>query len=82
VCVHDRQRNAPGRPPITVGVWLSQPPLLLGAMGCGERVDAVLELGDGWKDVRVDEPHARIANDWRGAATLVASQGMLALLPV
>src|SRR5262245_30986953 len=34
VCVHDRQRTAAGgREAATVGVWLADPPLVLGAMG-------------------------------------------------
>jgi hypothetical protein len=87
-CVHDRSRKAAaGRPAACVGVWLDEPPVLLGATSCTETpkadprgaarlVDAVHQV-----DPRVVEVHAAAANDHRGAVALETSQFLVGLLP-
>ena len=67
-CVHDRSRAGASQ-----GVWIVEPPLALGPMGCGEAV----EVARAWSppsDPRLGSTHASAANDWRAAATLQTSQ--------
>jgi hypothetical protein len=78
-CVHDRARAT------SVGVWLAAPPLVLGPMGCGEKVDKQ-PAGPIWSkveasDPRFAEPIAAAQNEWRAVATLATSQFLVALLP-
>ncbi|WP_171818460.1 hypothetical protein [Pyxidicoccus fallax] len=87
LCVHDRHRTAVGgREAATQGVWLTDTPMLLGAMGCREtpeytldeaRALTLLELND----PRVDGWHTTLVNDWRAAATLDTSQFVVVLNP-
>lgn len=87
VCVHDRHRGAVGgREAATQGVWLTDTPVLLGAMGCSET--PLVEQQGAWllgdvarRDVRAGEWFASVSNEWRGAATLHTSQWLLALVP-
>ena len=87
VCVHDRHRTAAGgREAATMGAWLSEPPLLLGTMGCTEtpadpglRLE-LLELMVK-RDARADDYFSMAANEWRGAVTLETSQFLVALYP-
>jgi hypothetical protein len=79
VCVHDRSR------PTSVGVWLASPPLVLGPMGCAEKIEAA-PAGPIWakveaSDPRFAEPIAAAQNEWRAAAVLATSQFLVALLP-
>lgn len=88
VCVHDRHRNGEaGQDAATAGVFLDDPPLFLGAMGCTEkpardpglRMDLLEELER--RDPRARDWLSMAANDWRGAVTLETSQFLVALLP-
>jgi hypothetical protein len=81
LCVHDRVR-----PGVSLGVWLSGEPLPLGPMGCGDAPGAGSAAGARWRrvaesDRRFDEPFGAVANAWRAAAALVASQRVVVLLP-
>jgi len=81
LCVHDRLRAG-----ITQGVWLREDPVLLGALGCAEKPGPAPATGARWRNVakqdpRAGEPHAAVANAWRGAATLTTSQQLVVLLP-
>lgn len=88
-CVHDRHRGTAqaGREAVSLGVWLDEKPLLLGAMGCGETpaLDPGLDLGlleeVARRDRRVDSWLAMARNDWRAAVSLETSQFLVALLP-
>lgn len=80
VCVHDRDNSR------TLGVWLVDPPVSLGAMGCTEEVGATsdrLDLVDdlGRIDPRAVEVRNSAANDWRAALSLETSQCVVALYP-
>lgn len=90
LCVHDRLRTRAGtRPPVTLGVWIVDPPLSLGPLGCidtpvvdaAPRVVAKMLQSASGKDPRITERHSVAANDWRAAAALVTSQQLVALLP-
>jgi hypothetical protein len=87
VCVHDRHRGAvAGREAATQGVWMSDTPMLLGAMGCGETPPLEHEglglLADvARRDPRADEWMASAANEWRVAASLHTSQYVVVLVP-
>jgi hypothetical protein len=87
VCVHDRLRaGSPGQPGEAMGVWLGDPPLVLGAMRCDEQpvleahlpTVAMLIMGG---DARVTEGYAAIANEWRAVLVQTTSQFLLAALP-
>lgn len=88
-CVHDRHRGAAqaGREGVSMGVWLDEKPLLLGAMGCGETpaldpgLDLALLESLTRQDQRVDSWLAMARNDWRAAVSLETSQFLVALLP-
>lgn len=88
-CVHDRHRGTAqaGREGVSLGVWLDEKPLLLGAMGCGETpaLDPGLDLGlleeVARRDRRVDSWLAMARNEWRAAVSLETSQFLVALLP-
>jgi hypothetical protein len=88
VCVHDRHRAAAGgRDAATQGAWLTDPPLLLGPMGCAETpgnetpesFERLLDLSR--RDPRAADWFAMAANDWRAGVTLETSQFLVALLP-
>ena len=87
VCVHDRARGADaGREAPTVGVWLGDSPIGLGAMGCREtppassdRLDLVESLAR--LDPRATDVLNASANAWRAAVTLETSQFLVGLLP-
>lgn len=88
LCVHDRHRGGgAGRLPATCGVWLVDPPLLLGSVGCDEDLGPEPPvLGRLWRsaydgDRRFTRPFSTTVNDWRAAASLETSQFVLALLP-
>jgi hypothetical protein len=81
-CVHDRD-VASGR---SLGAWLADPPVGLGAMGCAvevgpssDRLDIVDDLGR--KDPRAGDVLNSAANDWRAALTLETSQLLVAVYP-
>jgi hypothetical protein len=81
-CVHDRDA-ASGR---SLGVWLVDPPLVLGAMGCAwpavassDRLDLVDDLVR--RDPRAAEVRNCAANEWRAALTLETSQFLVGLYP-
>lgn len=83
VCVHDRQ---PDRSSHTLGVWLVDPPLVLGAMGCGasagpssERLDVVDQVVK--QDPRTSDVLNSAANPWRAGLTLETSQLLVAVYP-
>ena len=80
LCVHARAGAG------AIGVLLSEPPLVLGPMGCAENPaaqapDEILWLTATGDDPRWDEPLAFAANPWRAASTLTTSQQVVALLP-
>ncbi|HEX8697481.1 MAG TPA: hypothetical protein VF815_01460 [Myxococcaceae bacterium] len=87
VCVHDRHRGAvAGREAATQGVWMTETPVLLGAMGCQEtpaveRAGLYLLKDVERKDPRADEWFSSTANEWRVAATLHTSQHLVVLVP-
>jgi len=87
VCVHDRHRTAPaGGEAATVGVWLSDAPLVLGSMSCTETPEATSDRLDlveqaQKSDARAADVRNAAANAWRGALTLETSQFLVALLP-
>lgn len=83
LCVHDRQDAAVAR---SLGVWLADPPLVLGAVGCSveagsssDRLDLVDELAK--LDPRAREVLNSAANDWRAGLTLETSQFVVAVYP-
>lgn len=87
-CVHDRHRTAAGgRDAATMGVWLSEGPLLLGSMGCKEEPKRDRDLSPNLKrelarlDPRATERFACANNAWRAAITLDTSQFVVVLLP-
>jgi hypothetical protein len=75
-CVHDRAR--PGQ---TQGVWLADPPLALGPMGCAEAPAPTRAWPPPPAGPTLTTAFATVANAWRGAATLVTSQALVAWLP-
>ncbi len=83
VCVHDRQRG--GGDPVTVGVWLESPPIVIGSLGCRAEppkdpgLDVALLEGLARRDPRAVEWLAMARNDWRAGVTLVTSQFLVAL---
>jgi hypothetical protein len=88
ICVHDRHRGAAGdRDAGTAGVFLDDPPLALGAMGCDQQpandpgLDMDLLEALSRRDPRVDDWHAMAANDWWAAVTLTTSQFLVVLAP-
>lgn len=88
VCVHDRHRSAAGgRDAATQGAWLTDPPLLLGPMGCREvpakETPESFELLEDLsrRDSRAEDWLAMAANQWRAGVTLETSQFLVALLP-
>ena len=81
LCVHDRARAG-----MSLGVWLTGDPLVLGPMGCRDAPGAGSTAGARWKrvaesDRRFDEPFGAVANSWRAAAAVVTSQRVVVLLP-
>jgi len=86
VAVHDRQREDEGRSP-AVGVWLTSPPVFLGALGLleppeadpGLRLDLLEELARA--DPTAADWHSMASNPWRAAVSLELSQYLVALLP-
>jgi hypothetical protein len=81
-CVHDRDAGS-GR---SLGVWLVDPPVVLGSMACPEkpaatsdRLDLVDDLAR--RDPRADDVRNSAANDWRAALTLETSQLLVAVYP-
>jgi hypothetical protein len=87
-CIHDRHRGAAaGREAPTLGVWLAEPPLVLGPMGCAEEVRGDSPLPEAlWPEVlradpRVTDPFDDGANAWRGAVTLETSQFLVGIAP-
>lgn len=88
LCVHDRHRTAAaGRPAESCGVWLADPPVVLGSLACREEVRpekgaAARQLARvAAADRRVSPAFSTAANDWRAAASLVTSQMVVALVP-
>jgi hypothetical protein len=87
LCVHDRLRDgADGTKAASTGVWLIDPPLPLGPMGCGEavslsndRLDLVDDLAR--RDGRAGDALNCAANAWRAGVTLETSQLLVVLLP-
>jgi len=83
VCVHDRHDASTARP---LGVWLVDPPLVLGAMGCdasvglsSDRLDVVDDLTK--QDPRANDVLNSAANEWRVGLTLETSQFLVAVYP-
>ncbi|MBJ6760476.1 hypothetical protein JGU66_06850 [Myxococcaceae bacterium JPH2] len=87
VCVHDRHRlAAAGRDAATQGVWLTETPLPLGAMGCKEVPPSTCEptaalVSLEQRDARAGEWFATGANGWRTVATMQTSQWLAVLIP-
>ncbi|MCU0241853.1 MAG: hypothetical protein MUF51_05465 [Vicinamibacteria bacterium] len=85
LCVHDRLRTGEGET-IAQGVWLADPPLALGVMGCAD-APKTQKMPAAWlgelerADPRIAEILASTHNDWRGACSLAASQFIIGLLP-
>lgn len=89
VCVHDRHRAtaAGGRDAATQGVWLSsKKPMLLGPMGCNERLEptrtpvkALTSLSQ--RDPRAGDWYSTLRNEWRAVATMHTSQWLAVILP-
>jgi hypothetical protein len=84
VCVHDRLDG--GGAPRSLGAWLLDPPVVLGAMGCAadagatsDRLDLVDDLAK--RDPRAADALNSVANDWRAALTLETSQLLVAIYP-
>ncbi|NNC06188.1 hypothetical protein HJC10_25470 [Corallococcus exiguus] len=90
VCVHDRHRAtaAGGRDAATQGVWLVKKPMLLGPMGCNERLEpatgkpskALTSLAQ--RDPRAGDWYSTQHNEWRAVATMHTSQWLAVILPV
>jgi hypothetical protein len=87
-CVNDRQRtSADGRSAPTQGVWLGDPVIPLGPMGCKEvelvweKPSAALVGALDSLDPRFTAPYAAAANPWTALITLDTSQAVLVLLP-
>jgi hypothetical protein len=83
VCVHDRHVAAAAG---TLGVWLADPPLVLGPMGCDASVGQSSDRLDLVDDVLNQDPRASdvlnaAANDWRAALTLETSQFLVGIYP-
>jgi len=83
VCVHDRHDAASPR---TLGVWLVDPPLVLGPMGCdasvapsSDRLDVVDDVTK--QDARANDVRNSAASDWRAALTLETSQFVVGVYP-
>jgi hypothetical protein len=81
VCVHDRHEA-----PRTLGVWLVDPPLVLGPMGCdaevgpsSDRLDVVDAVAK--QDRRTNDVLNSAANDWRAGLTLETSQFLVGVYP-
>lgn len=87
LCVHDRHRHATGgREAATQGLWLTDTPMLLGAMGCRETPPQTREQTPHltwmtWNDPRVEHWLTSAVNDWRAAATMETSQFVVVLVP-
>ncbi|RKH52077.1 hypothetical protein D7V93_28425 [Corallococcus llansteffanensis] len=88
VCVHDRHRAtaAGGRDAATQGVWLAKKPMLLGSMGCNERLEpartpvkAITSLSQ--RDPRAGDWYSTVRNEWRAVATMHTSQWLAVILP-
>ena len=88
VAVHDRlSAQSPQEETPAIGVWLRDPPVLLGPLGRllppasdpGLRTDLLEELAR--SDPSASDWHAMAANQWRAAVTLELSQYLVALLP-
>ncbi|WP_223639754.1 hypothetical protein [Corallococcus sp. EGB] len=89
VCVHDRHRAtaAGGRDAATQGVWLVEKPVLLGSMGCTERLEpatgkpskALTSLAQ--RDPRAGDWYSTLHNEWRAVATMQTSQWLAVILP-
>ncbi|NOK37859.1 hypothetical protein HMI49_32135 [Corallococcus exercitus] len=89
VCVHDRHRAtaAGGRDAATQGVWLVKKPMLLGPMGCNERLEpstgkpskALTSLAQ--RDPRAGDWYSTQHNEWRAVATMHTSQWLAVILP-
>ncbi|MCY1040566.1 hypothetical protein OV208_04455 [Corallococcus sp. bb12-1] len=88
VCVHDRHRAtaAGGRDAATQGVWLSKKPMLLGPMGCNERLEpsrktekSLTSLAQ--RDPRAGDWYSTLSNEWRAVATMHTSQWLAVILP-
>jgi hypothetical protein len=78
VCVHDRHRVAGGgRDAATIGVWLADPPLVLGTMACAEAPPRDVS----WSAPGDEEPFASARNEWRAVVSLVTSQFVVAQGP-
>lgn len=80
-CVHNRHDATR-----TLGVWLVDPPLVLGAMGCeasvgpsSDRLDVVDDVVK--QDARANDVLNSAANDWRAGLTLETSQFLVAVYP-
>lgn len=87
VCVHDRLRIAAGgREAATLGVWLSDPPITLGPMACGDspgkaelpaplvkEIERLFPRETDWRGAAV--------NEWYAALSLETSQTLVALRP-
>lgn len=83
VCVHDRHEAASAR---TLGVWLADPPLVLGTMGCDASLGPSSDRLDVVDDVVKLDPRASdvlnaAANDWRAGLTLETSQFLVGIYP-
>jgi hypothetical protein len=87
LCVHDRLRTGGGgREAAAIGVWLGEPPLLLGPMACGEQPPVEVRETDVARgtiaaDPRITEPYALAQNEWRAALAQVTSQFLVAVFP-
>jgi hypothetical protein len=83
VCVHDRHDESAPR---TLGVWLVDPPLVLGSMGCDASVGPSSDRLDVVDDLTKQDPRAKdvlnsAANEWRAGLTLETSQFLVAVYP-
>lgn len=80
ICVHDRETKR------SQGLWLADPPLALGPMGCRDEVPDGFDRPEliealARKDPRTAEVRNGAANDWRAAFSLETSQCVVALYP-
>jgi hypothetical protein len=82
-CVTDRLRDgSDGHPPVTIGLWLRDDPIILGPMGLDARSAPATSGRVGWsaiaaRDPRVTTLHSAAGNAWREVAALVSSQYVL-----
>ncbi len=84
VAVFDRLRSTPDGDALALGVWLTDPPEILGPLSGVKPPQAAPPEHDFWantKDVRITELAASARNDFSALCALGTSQCLFAMLP-